>query len=138
MANRPSYMRTREPGQYTITSTSSSPGSNTSTPSYSKLPGVAGVPGLFFMTTYEIQSLIKSFPGLLTSMSSEQRKSFGTLPGSRTLPDFPKSGVEKSVSLPRKSSANIDSGEVAVHEGRDPVQELMAKLPPAPNKVDKF
>lgn len=57
MANRPSYMRTREPGQYTITSTTSSPGAGTSTThSYGKLPGVSGVPGT-------------------------DRKSYGTLPG---------------------------------------------------------
>ena len=94
MANRPSYMRTREPGQYTITSTSSSPGATTTTtPSYSKLPGVSGVPG--------------------------ETTSTSTLPGSRTLPEMPRSSstaIEKSVSLPRD----------------DAVQDLIARLPPAP------
>ena len=77
MANRPSYMRTREPGQYTITtSASSSPGSATSTPSYSKLPGVNAPP-----------------PG----------GSSATLPGSRTLPDIPRTtSAVAARSLPRK------------------------------------
>ena len=122
MANRPSYMRTREPGQYTITSTSSSPGSNSSaTPSYSKLPGVSGVPG----------------------MNGELKKSYGTLPGSRTLPDIPRSRsgtIEKSVSLPRKSVSDDQDNNVVsnVMEPSNPdqtVKELMARLPPAPTKV---
>ena len=121
MANRPSYMRSREPGQYTITSTSSSPGSGTgsNTTSYSKLPGVtAGVPG------------------------SSDRKSFGTLPGSRTLPEIPRSSSSTSTSLPRKSTSE-DHSSALVNPGEserslaDPdsaVQALISRLPPAPTK----
>lgn len=119
MANRPSYMRSREPGQYTITSTSSSPGSGagSNTTSYSKLPGVnAGAPG-------------------------SDRKSFGTLPGSRTLPEIPRSS-STSTSLPRKSTSEDHSTAVANRGESDrslvdpdnAVQALISRLPPAPTK----
>ncbi len=120
MANRPSYMRTREPGQYTITSSSSSPGSATSTPSYTKLPGVNAAP-----------------PG--SSNSS-------TLPGSRTLPDIPRTSVVASKSLPRKSGGahadGADPASTAVDVIRpenpdDAVRQLMDRLPPAPTKPGK-
>ncbi len=91
---RPSLLR--EPGQYGITSTTSStssPGS-TASPSYSRLPGLSAVPG----------------------------QSYGTLPESRTLPDFPRRGsatttttssnVGKTVSLPRKSTGD-EANEVS-------------------------
>ncbi len=102
MANRPSFMRTREPGQYglnasgaggTGASASSSPGSNAS-PSYSKLPGLSAVPG----------------------------QSYGTMPESRTLPEIPRRGsassaptAAKTVSLPRKSAGD-ESSEVIFFE----------------------
>ena len=111
MANRPSYMRTREPGQYTITtSASSSPGSVTSTPSYSKLPGVNAPP-----------------PG----------GSSATLPGSRTLPDIPRTSVVAARSLPRKgpgASDHLSSTEVANNDD-SAVRQLMERLPPVPTKA---
>ena len=107
MANRPSYMRTREPGQYTITtSASSSPGSVTSTPSYSKLPGVNAPP-----------------PG----------GSSATLPGSRTLPDIPRTSVVAARSLPRRAE-HPSSAEVAINDD-SAVRQLMERLPPAPTKA---
>lgn len=108
MANRPSYMRTREPGQYTITtSASSSPGSVTSTPSYSKLPGVNAPP-----------------PG----------GSSATLPGSRTLPDIPRTtSVVAARSLPRKAE-HPSSTEVANNDD-SAVRQLMERLPPVPTKA---
>ena len=85
MANRPSYMRTREPGQYTITSTSSSPGATTtSTPSYSKLPGVSGVPGGDTTTALAKKSSIS---------------------GSRTLPEMPRSS---STAMQSRTSTSED------------------------------
>lgn len=112
MANRPSYMRTREPGQYTITSTTSSPGSASSTPSYTKLPGISGVPGM--------------------NLSGEQRKSFGTLPGSKTLPEIPKSD-NKTVSLPRTSLDGDNQRSLVKPQSHpDAVRDLISRLPDPP------
>ncbi len=97
MANRPSFVRTREPGQYGLpanhnTSTSSSPGANAS-PSYSKLPGLSAVPG----------------------------QAYGALQESQTLPEMPRRGsasaastsAAKTVSLPRKSAGDEDDRQVS-------------------------
>lgn len=97
MANRPSFMRTREPGQYglTATSTSSSPGAaSTTTSSYSKLPGLSAMPGVSYAAG--------------TASSS-------ALPESRTLPDMGRrssasSAVGKTVSLPRKGANEEEVG----------------------------
>ena len=43
MANRPSYMRNREPGQYTLSSSSSESAKKSSTSSLGRLPGVSGI-----------------------------------------------------------------------------------------------
>ena len=113
MANRPSYMRTREPGQYALTtSASSSPGSATSTPSYSKLPGVNAPP-----------------PGGSSS---------ATLPGSRTLPDIPRTSVVAARSLPRNAGGELTapSSSLSNPDNREDsaVKELVDRLPPVPTK----
>merc|ERR1719312_352519 len=43
MANRPSFMRSREPGQYGLASSPSAPSASGATGSFSKLPGVSGL-----------------------------------------------------------------------------------------------
>ena len=72
--------------------------------------------------------------------SGEQRKSYGTLPGSKTLPEIPRSnsGPGTTVSLPRTTLTSDTS--VKVVEPNDPsdaVRDLMSRLPDAPVKPGK-
>ena len=109
MANRPSYMRTREPGQYTLNSTSSNQSSSNLLPgssSYGKLPGVSG---------------------MFSSIAPGDKKNL--ISGSKTLPEIPRSRLSET----GKEIATTNPQQVAHNPERN-VQDLVSELPPAPTK----
>ena len=144
MANRPDYMRRREPGQYTRTSVSSINNSNSPTTpntsvntsggsigSYGKLPGLGGI---------------------LTSDIGGKPSKSATLPGSRTLPELVTSNETtaagrtsvssvSSTLVPKEDSDKISSTSVPTttvsrsdghHQPDTTIKELISKLPPDP------
>ena len=144
MANRPDYMRRREPGQYSRTSVSTNNSNSPTTPntlentsggslgSYGKLPGMAG---------------ILSSGGAKSNISKS-----GTLPGSRTLPELvtstesPRTSVNNISSkivdvVPRENSdkneyltsvSNTISRSDGHHTPDTTIKELTSKLPAVP------
>ena len=116
MANRPDYMRRREPGTYSRTSVGTNNSNSPTTPntsvntsggslgSYGKLPGVAGL------------------------MSSDSNKSniskSSTLPGSRTLPEIVPSNDAPRTSINSDSIKNVD----VLSKGSGDNREVLSKL----------
>lgn len=141
MANRPDYMRRREPGTYSRTSIGTNNSNSPTTPntsvntsggslgSYGKLPGVAGI------------------------MSSDSNKSkTSTLPGSITLPEIVTSNRTSVSSVPSKivdtlskenenTSKALSNVSACVsrsdghHTPDTTIKELISKLPPVPPAV---
>ena len=145
MANRPDYMRRREPGTYSRTSIGTNNSNSPTTPStsmntsggslgsYTKLPGVAG---------------------LMSTDNNTKRKDSksATLPGSITLPEIVSSNEASRTSdnsaalntiatLPNESEANSKvlsnvSATVSRSDGHHTpdttIKELISKLPPVP------
>ena len=108
MANRPSYMRSREPGQYSLANSPSAPNNSSgSLGSYGKLPGVSGL------------------------LNSDLVKAGGnksqTLPGSITLPEM-KSEEGTSVVVAKPPSGPHHNPDATV-------QELIERLPSATSKM---
>jgi len=141
MANRPDYMRRREPGTYSRTSIGTNNSNSPTTPntsvntsggslgSYGKLPGVAGI------------------------MSSDCNKpKTATLPGSITLPEIVTSNEPSRTSVNSVSSKIVDtlskenedtskalsnvnacvSRSDGHHTPDTTIKELISKLPPMP------
>ena len=143
MANRPDYMRRREPGTYSRTSIGTNNSNSPTTPStsmntsggslgsYGKLPGVAGI---------------------MSTDNNKSRSKSATLPGSVTLPE-----IVSSSEAHRTSDNSADSNAIATlpnendtsgkvlsnisatvsrsdghHTPDTTIKELISKLPPVP------
>ena len=144
MANRPDYMRRREPGQYTRTSVSTNASNSPTTPntsvntsggslgSYGKLPGLGGI--------------------LSSDVTKPSTSKSATLPGSRTLPELVSStevartsvnSASKVVDIVPKESS--DKGGIGLsdvpatvsrsdghHTPDTTIKELISRLPAVP------
>ena len=141
MANRPDYMRRREPGTYSRTSIGTNNSNSPTTPStsmntsggslgsYGKLPGVAGI---------------------MSTDNNKSRSKSATLPGSVTLPEIVSSNEASRTSdnsvasnaiatLSKENDAKVLSNITAAvsrsdghHTPDTTIKELISKLPPAP------
>lgn len=143
MANRPDYMRRREPGTYSRTSIGTNNSNSPTTPStsmntsggslgsYGKLPGVAGI---------------------MSTDNNKSRSKSATLPGSVTLPEIVSSSEASRTSdnsaasnaiatLPNENDTNGKvlsniSATVSRSDGHHTpdttIKELISKLPPVP------
>ena len=143
MANRPDYMRRREPGTYSRTSIGTNNSNSPTTPStsmntsggslgsYGKLPGVAGI-----MSTDNNKSRSKSatLPGSVTLpeivSSSEASRTSDNSAASKAIATLPNENDTDSKVL-SNISATVSRSD-GHHTPDTTIKELISKLPPVP------